>query len=103
MRIAIYPGSFDPMTCGHLSVLERARALFDRVVIVVAVNPAKTSAFSAEERVDMIREACAEWQNVDARSTENLVVEFARSCGARFLVRGVRGATDAEYENALAR
>lgn len=102
MRVALYAGTFDPITRGHLSVIERARRLFDRLLVVVAVNPDKRPLFSVEERVDMIREAAVSWSNVEPASTAGYVVELARARGARYLVRGVRGSTDVESEIALA-
>lgn len=103
MRIAVYAGSFDPVTRGHLSVVERAARLFDRLVVLVAVHPDKQALFSMEERAQMIREATADLAGVDCACAEGFVVDFARRCGARYLVRGVRGSTDAEGEIALAR
>jgi len=102
MRLALYAGTFDPITRGHLSVIERAARLFDRLVVVVAVNPDKQPLFTAEERVDMIREVVAPWPGVECTSTGGYVVELARARGARYLVRGVRGCTDVEGEIALA-
>lgn len=102
MRTAVYAGSFDPITNGHLSVVERAIEIFDLVIVLVAVNPEKRPLFSAAERMDLILEATASWAGVEVASTERLVVDFARARGARFLARGVRGATDTEYEIALA-
>ena len=103
MRIAVYPGSFDPLTFGHLSVVERAAALFDRVWLVVAVNPAKNTLFSREERVTLARELTEHLAHVETVSTEGYVVTLARELGARYLVRGVRSATDTEAELTLAR
>jgi pantetheine-phosphate adenylyltransferase len=102
MRLALHAGSFDPITCGHLSVIERAAHLFDRLVVVVAVNPGKQPLFTVEERVQMIREATSHWSNVECTSTTGYVVDLARSRGAGFLVRGVRSGTDAGAELALA-
>jgi pantetheine-phosphate adenylyltransferase len=102
MRIALYAGTFDPMTRGHLSVIERAARLFDQALVVVAVNPNKQPLFSVGERIDMIREVVARWPNVDCTSTDGYVVELARERGAKYLVRGVRGCTDVESEIALA-
>jgi pantetheine-phosphate adenylyltransferase len=102
MRAAIYAGTFDPITLGHLSVIERGAGLFDRIVVVVAVNPDKAPIFTADERVQMIREVAARWPNVACESTEGFVVELARRHGARYLIRGVRGATDVDGEIALA-
>jgi pantetheine-phosphate adenylyltransferase len=102
MRIALYAGTFDPITRGHLSVIERAARLFDRLLVVVAVNPDKHPLFSAEERIDMIRAVAAPWTNVECATTDGYVVELARARAARYLVRGVRGATDVDGEIALA-
>lgn len=102
MRLGIYAGTFDPITRGHLSVIERAARLFDTLLVVVAVNPEKRPLFSAEERVSMIREVVAAWRNVECTSTAGYVVELAAARGARHLVRGVRSCTDVEGEIALA-
>jgi pantetheine-phosphate adenylyltransferase len=101
-RLAVYAGTFDPVTRGHLSVIARAARLFDRVWVVVAVNPAKRPLFSVEERVQMLVEVTRRWPRVRCASTDRYVVDFARARGAHYLVRGVRGATDADAEIALA-
>jgi pantetheine-phosphate adenylyltransferase len=103
VRLAIYAGTFDPITKGHLSVIERAARLFDRLLVVVAVNPTKVPLFSVVEREEMIRLAARAWSNVSCESTTEYVVRLARSRGAGHLVRGVRGATDIDGEIALAR
>jgi pantetheine-phosphate adenylyltransferase len=102
MRVALYAGTFDPVTRGHLSVIERARALFDQLWIVVAVNPAKQPLFTPEERVEMLRDVVAPFPNVACTSTAGYVVHLARERAAQYLVRGVRGATDIDGEIALA-
>lgn len=102
MRLAVYAGTFDPITLGHLSVIERGAALFDHLWVLVAVNPDKTPLFTAAERVEMIRDVAMTWSRVEAASTEGTVVDFARARGARYLLRGVRGATDIEAEIQLA-
>jgi pantetheine-phosphate adenylyltransferase len=102
VRVAVYAGSFDPITLGHCSVIERSERLFDRLLAVVAVNPQKQPLFSAEERLSMLRDAARSFENVEALATEGYVVELARRHGARYLVRGVRGATDVEQEIQLA-
>ena len=102
MTIAVYAGSFDPVTAGHLSVVRQAARLFGHVVVVVAVNPHKHYLLGAEERVALLREAVALHPNVTVATTEGLVVEFARAIGASVLLRGVRGATDAQFETELA-
>jgi pantetheine-phosphate adenylyltransferase len=102
VHVALYAGTFDPVTYGHLSVIERAARLFDRVLIVVAVNPTKRPMFSVEERLGMIRELVAACSNVECTSTSGYVVELAREVGAKYLIRGVRSCTDVEGEIVLA-
>jgi pantetheine-phosphate adenylyltransferase len=102
MRTAIYAGTFDPITLGHLSVIDRGVRLFDRLVVVIGINPSKQPLFSAEERTRMVREVTSGWPNVECDSTDGFVVDFARLRGARYLVRGVRSCTDVEGEIALA-
>jgi pantetheine-phosphate adenylyltransferase len=102
MRIAIYAGTFDPITNGHLSVVERGAELFDELWVLVAVNPDKSPVFTGDERMQMIREVTAKWPAVRVSSTSGYVVEFAREQGARYLIRGVRGGMDAESELTLA-
>jgi pantetheine-phosphate adenylyltransferase len=103
MKAAIYAGTYDPVTFGHLSVVARAVALFDRLWVVVATNPAKQPLFSVVERVELLREATRAWSSCQIVSTDGYVVDLARELGARYLVRGVRGATDIEGEISLAR
>lgn len=102
MKIAIYPGSFDPITNGHLDILKRALDIFDRVIVLVAINPNKKSRFSAEERMDMIAEAIDNDPRVEVDSYDGLTVEYAKSRGAMHLIRGLRAVTDFEYEFQLA-
>lgn len=98
-KIAIYPGSFDPITYGHIDILERAAALFDKVVIALAVNPRKVPPlFSLEERREMILEAISAMPNVEVADAEGLMVDFARQQGAIALIRGLRAISDFEYE-----
>ena len=102
MKVAIYPGSFDPITNGHLDVLKRSLEVFDKVIILVAINPDKSSRFSPTERVEMIKEAVADLKNVEVDSTTGLTVEYAKKHGAKHLIRGLRAVTDFEYEFQLA-
>lgn len=102
MKKAIYPGSFDPVTLGHLDVIRRASQLFDHLVIAVLHNSAKTPLFSVEERVKMLEEATKDIPNVEVKAFGGLTVEFARECGANALVRGLRAITDFEYELQIA-
>ncbi len=98
MIIALVPGSFDPPTKGHLDVVERCTGLFDRVVVGVVHNPSKKSMFSAEERVAMLEECCADWENVSVASFQGLLVDFAAEVGAKTVVKGLRAVTDFDYE-----
>ena len=101
MKVAIYPGSFDPITNGHLDVLNRACKIFDKVIVLVAINPKKKSRFSPEERVAMIKEAVNN-PNVEVDASPGLTVEYAKAHGATHLIRGLRAVTDFEYEFQLA-
>ena len=102
MSIAVYPGSFDPVTLGHLDIIERTARIMDRVIIGVLNNNSKTPLFSVEERVNMLREVTKEFPNVEVQSFDGLTVEFAKNCGARAVVRGLRAITDFEYELQIA-
>ena len=102
-RVAVFPGSFDPMTMAHLDVARRAAALFDRLIIGVLHNPKKAPLFSVEERVAMIQAAVAEFgQNVEVSGFDGLTVEFAERNGAGFIVRGLRAVSDFEAELQMA-
>lgn len=103
-RIALFPGSFDPITEGHLDLIRRATRLFDRVIVTVLVNPAKQTMFSAEERVDLIREVSAGiggGGQVEVDAFGGLLVDYAQQVGAVAIVRGLRSATDFEYEQPM--
>jgi pantetheine-phosphate adenylyltransferase len=102
MRTAIYPGSFDPFTNGHLDVLQRATKLFDRVIVGIARNESKDSLFSLEERLALMRPAIASMKNVRAEIFEGLLVEYAARQKARAIVRGLRAVSDFEYEFQMA-
>ena len=97
-RIAVYPGSFDPITLGHLNVMERASRLFDRLIVGVGINVEKFTLFQAEERERLIREATSHLPNIDIRTFHGLAVAFAKECGAQIIVRGVRPITDIAAE-----
>ena len=97
-RVAVYPGSFDPITLGHLNVMERASKLFDRLIVGVGVNVEKETMFSAEERLALIREATGHLENIEIRTFTRLAVTFVKQCGARIMVRGVRPITDIAAE-----
>ncbi|MCI5648673.1 MAG: pantetheine-phosphate adenylyltransferase [Fusicatenibacter sp.] len=102
MKIAVYPGTFDPVTYGHLDVVMRASKLFDRVIVGVLHNSTKSPLFSVEERVNILKKAVAEIPNVEVQSFRGLAVEFARECQAHTIVRGLRAITDFEYELQMA-
>ncbi|MDO4265752.1 MAG: pantetheine-phosphate adenylyltransferase [Eubacteriales bacterium] len=102
MVTAIYPGSFDPVTNGHLDIIERASKLTDRLIIGVLKNNAKTPLFSLDERVNMLKKVTGHLENVSVQSFEGLTVDFARETGASAIVRGLRAVTDFEYELQLA-
>lgn len=102
MSGALCPGSFDPVTLGHVDILERAAAQFDEVVAAVLINPAKQGMFSLEERLEMIAEATAHLPNVRAESGGGLVVDFVRKRGLTAIVKGLRTGTDFEYELQMA-
>ncbi|MDY3917830.1 MAG: pantetheine-phosphate adenylyltransferase [Candidatus Limivivens sp.] len=98
MKIAVYPGSFDPVTYGHLDVIRRSAVLVDELVVGVLNNNTKTPLFSVEERVKILLEVTREIPNVRVESFSGLSVDFARKCGAEFIVRGLRAITDFDYE-----
>ena len=102
MKTAVYPGSFDPITNGHIDVLKRALDIFDKVIVLVAINPGKKSRFSVQERMDMIAEALDNDPRVEVDCYDGLTVEYAKSRGAMHLIRGLRAVTDFEYEFQLA-
>ena len=100
--IAMYPGSFDPVTNGHLDIIKRSSRMFDKVIVAVLVNSAKTPLFTVEERVAMLRESCKNIPNVEIDSFNGLTVSFAKQKGATVMVRGLRAVTDFENEIQLA-
>jgi pantetheine-phosphate adenylyltransferase len=102
MRTVIYPGSFDPLTNGHLDVIQRATKLFDRVVVAVARNESKRPLFTMEERVHMVSRAIRHLPNVEADGFDGLLVEYVEGRGAQALIRGLRAVSDFEFEFQLA-
>lgn len=102
MRKAIYPGSFDPVTNGHLDVIARASRLFDHVTVAVAVNPQKKSLFSVDERMKLLKDAARKFGNVDVDSFEGLLVDFLNKKKCYVIVKGLRAVTDFEYEFQMA-
>jgi pantetheine-phosphate adenylyltransferase len=97
-RVAIYTGSFDPITLGHLNVIERASKLVDRLIVGIGVNLEKQSLFTPGERVNLVRQVTARLGNVEVKTFTGLAVRFVRECGARVIVRGIRSLTDMEAE-----
>ena len=98
MTTAIYPGSFDPTTYGHIDIIERASKMFDRLVVGVLNNRSKQPLFTVEERVEMLRTAIKHLPNVEVTSFSGLLVDFAKTCDSHVVVRGLRAITDFEYE-----
>lgn len=101
-RIAIYPGTFDPITNGHIDVIERAAAIFDKVIVVVSINSKKHCLFDEEERIYMAQESLKYLSNVEIDSHRGLTVEYAKMKGALAIIRGIRAVTDYEYEMQIA-
>ncbi|MEB3260903.1 MAG: pantetheine-phosphate adenylyltransferase [Cyanobacteriota bacterium] len=99
---ALYPGSFDPLTLGHLDLIERGAVLFDGLVVAVLQNPGKTPAFALERRLEQIQRATAHLKRVEVRSFDGLTVDMARACGAGVILRGLRAMSDFEFELQLA-
>ncbi len=102
MKKAIYPGSFDPVTFGHLDIIERSSKIFDEIVVGVLNNSQKNSLFSADERVTMIKDLVKDYPNVSVVSFEGLTIDFAREMDANIIIRGLRAVTDFEYELQIA-
>ncbi|MEG0897198.1 MAG: pantetheine-phosphate adenylyltransferase [Ruthenibacterium sp.] len=98
MKIAICPGSFDPVTKGHVNIIERSARLFDKVIVLVVVNPNKTPMFTSEQRVAFIRRATVHLPNVTVESYYGLLAEYAKQVGACTLIKGLRAVTDFEFE-----
>ncbi len=101
-KIAVYPGSFDPITYGHLDIIKRGLCVFDNVIVAVARNSSKSSLFSIDERVGLIREVLADNDRARVDTFEGLLVEYVRSQGATVIIRGLRAVSDFEYEFQIA-
>ena len=101
-RVAVYPGTFDPPTNGHLDIVQRAAKLFDRVVVGIGTNVSKRTLFSTDERIALMRGACTGLSNVEVRDFRGLTVDFAHSAGAAFVIRGIRALSDFEFEFEMA-
>ena len=102
MKTAVYPGTFDPITYGHIDIIERARDIFDKVIVMVAQNPEKQPLFTDTERVTMIKKVVSKYRNVEVDSYDGLLVEFAKRKKATAIVRGLRAVSDFEYEFQMA-
>jgi pantetheine-phosphate adenylyltransferase len=101
-RLAIYPGSFDPVTNGHLDIIERGLKLFDRIIVAVLINPAKRPLFSVEERLLLLRKCLAHLPNVEVNTSEGLLVDYAAQNKAGAILRGMRAVSDFEHEFQMA-
>lgn len=101
-RIAVCPGSFDPVTLGHVDIISRASSLFDKVIVLVSVNPKKTPSFTPDERVDMIKKTVGHLENVEVMTSDGLLADFVKEHRATAIVKGLRAVTDFEYEFQMA-
>ncbi len=97
-RTVICPGSFDPVTLGHMDIISRASVMFDKVIVAVLVNSSKKPVFTAEERISLLKKALSDFVNVEVQSFDGLLVDYARQVGASAVVRGLRAVSDFEYE-----
>jgi len=102
MKVAVYPGSFDPITLGHLNIVRRASAIFDKLIICVMVNADKNPMFTLEERLEMVKRATAKFPNVEADTADMLLAEYAQERGATIIVKGLRVISDYERECQMA-
>ena len=101
-KIAVYPGSFDPITNGHVDIIKRGQRMFDELIVLIAFNPIKKTLFSVEERLEMIREVIKDCKNVRVDSDDGLLVEYMKREGANVILRGLRALSDFEHEFQLA-
>ena len=97
-RTVVCPGSFDPVTLGHIDIISRAAKMFDKVIVAVLVNSSKKPSFTTEERIELLRKALAGFDNIQIESFDGLLAEYARKTGANAVVRGLRAVSDFEYE-----
>lgn len=102
MRIAVYPGSFDPLTLGHLDIILRGAKVFDKVIVAVLSNIQKNSMFTVEERLGMINKVLGKYDNIEVRSFEGLLVDFMEEAGAGIILKGLRAVSDFDYELQMA-
>ncbi|HEY4538615.1 MAG TPA: pantetheine-phosphate adenylyltransferase [Faecalibacter sp.] len=101
-RIAVFPGSFDPITIGHIDIIERAVPLFDKIIVAIGTNSSKNYMFSLEQRKEFIAQSVAKYENVEVDVYEGLTVDYCREKNARFILRGLRNPADFEFEKAIA-
>ncbi|MFO7294827.1 MAG: pantetheine-phosphate adenylyltransferase, partial [Clostridia bacterium] len=102
MKIAVYPGSFDPITNGHMDIIKRASRIFDKLIVAVVRNPNKVATFTVAERVELIKKAVKDLPNVEVDHFEGLLVDFMRKKNARVIIKGLRAVSDFEYEFQMA-
>ncbi|MDQ0638615.1 pantetheine-phosphate adenylyltransferase [Pedobacter sp. W3I1] len=102
MKIALFPGSFDPITIAHVNILQRATPLFDKIVVGIGLNSSKQNFLSAEQRLQILQTVFKGYQNIEIQTYEGLTVDFCRKIDATYMVRGIRSAADFEYERAIA-
>ena len=102
MRVAVYPGSFDPITNGHLDIIERALKVFDKVIVAILINPTKKGLFSVEERTELIKKVTKNIDNVEVESFEGLLVDFLAKKETNIIIKGLRAVSDFEYEFQMA-
>lgn len=100
-RIAVYPGSFDPITLGHVDIIRRISKLYDEVVVLIAHSAEKSSLFDLKERTELVKKSLSEFKNVKVDSHVGLTVDYVRKCGAKVIVRGLRAVVDFEYEASM--
>ena len=98
MKIGVYPGSFDPMTLGHLDIIKRASKIVDKLYVAILINSSKTSLFNTDEKIDMIKNSIDEYNNIEVESFDGLTVEYAKKKNANVIIRGLRAVSDFEYE-----
>lgn len=102
MSVAVYPGSFDPCTNGHLDIINRSSKLFDKLIVGVLTNMSKSPTFTVEERIELLRSAVSDYPNVEVRSFSGLLVDFMREIDAKVVIKGIRAVSDFEYEFQMA-
>ncbi|ABP67377.1 pantetheine-phosphate adenylyltransferase [Caldicellulosiruptor changbaiensis] len=102
MKIGVYPGSFDPVTNGHLDIIERASKIFDKLIVAVLVNPNKTPVFDIDERVELLKETTEHLPNVEVKAFKGLLIDFMKQENAKVIVKGLRAVSDFEYEFQMA-